>query len=375
MIAPRLVFFSGGTALRDFCQLLAVENPNTIHIITTFDSGGSTAQLRKSFAIPAIGDIRNRLLALADPRLVPREVIALMNMRFGANSSEARQEILEFAHSTAPVWKNIPADYKSVLVRCLNLFIEKLPSTFDAAGANMGNIMLVGAYLHFNRDFSTLLNFFHNFLHTRGMIRPIVDSNLHLAAQLENGQTIIGQHLFKNLPSPVKSLFLTVHESVRTLNADHTPADCHPSIAADVSEFIRDGDAIVYPMGSFYSSLIANLVPHGVGKAIGQNQGKKIFIPNSGRDPELAGMDIAEQAQLLLSILRKDSRGGENFLQYILIDSKHGRYPGGYTKAIADKLTAMGIQIVDQDIVIETDPSKHATAPLYRSIMTILTGL
>ena len=36
----------------------------TIHFITPFDSGGSSAQLRKEFNTIAIGDYRNRLIAL-----------------------------------------------------------------------------------------------------------------------------------------------------------------------------------------------------------------------------------------------------------------------------------------------------------------------
>jgi 2-phospho-L-lactate transferase/gluconeogenesis factor (CofD/UPF0052 family) len=39
---------------------------NSVHLITAFDSGGSSAQLRRAFGMPAIGDLRSRIVALAD---------------------------------------------------------------------------------------------------------------------------------------------------------------------------------------------------------------------------------------------------------------------------------------------------------------------
>ena len=63
---PRPLFFSGGTALRRLSQELVHYTHNSVHIITPFDSGGSSAKLRRAFHMPAVGDLRNRLLALAD---------------------------------------------------------------------------------------------------------------------------------------------------------------------------------------------------------------------------------------------------------------------------------------------------------------------
>ncbi|MGE4294032.1 MAG: 2-phospho-L-lactate transferase CofD family protein, partial [Desulfovibrio sp.] len=68
-LGPRVLFFSGGTALRDTSAELVRYTHNSVHIITPFDSGGSSAILRKAFDMPAVGDIRNRLMALADTSL------------------------------------------------------------------------------------------------------------------------------------------------------------------------------------------------------------------------------------------------------------------------------------------------------------------
>lgn len=57
---PKILFFSGGSALRDVSSVLKNYTHHSIHLITPFDSGGSTAEIRKAYKIPAVGDLRNR---------------------------------------------------------------------------------------------------------------------------------------------------------------------------------------------------------------------------------------------------------------------------------------------------------------------------
>ena len=59
-LGPRILFFSGGSALRKTRPELVYDTHNTIHIITPVDAGGRSAILRDALAMPAIGDIRNR---------------------------------------------------------------------------------------------------------------------------------------------------------------------------------------------------------------------------------------------------------------------------------------------------------------------------
>ena len=42
-LGPRLLFFSGGSALRELAEILVEYTHNSIHCITPFDSGGSSA--------------------------------------------------------------------------------------------------------------------------------------------------------------------------------------------------------------------------------------------------------------------------------------------------------------------------------------------
>jgi len=64
---PRPLFFSGGSALRGLSRELVERRVTSRHIVTPFDAGGSSAELRRVLRMPAVGDLRNRLLSLADP--------------------------------------------------------------------------------------------------------------------------------------------------------------------------------------------------------------------------------------------------------------------------------------------------------------------
>jgi len=57
-LGPRILFFSGGSALTGLCRILKNYTHNSIHLVTPFDSGGSSAELRQAFAMPSIGDLR-----------------------------------------------------------------------------------------------------------------------------------------------------------------------------------------------------------------------------------------------------------------------------------------------------------------------------
>lgn len=357
----KIIFFSGGTALRRLARELATRLPNTAHLVTTFDSGGSSGILRRTLAIPAVGDIRNRLLSLADRSFATREIIDLCDFRIPTNISleEARARLLNYANLSRERWRAIPVCARDVLSRCLRYFFQRMPRDFDARGANMGNLFIAGAYLEFNRDFIPAINIFANVLRARGTVLPITSANLHLGARLKDGSIIVGQRLFKKLPAPVASLFLTVHESAASLERE--PIDCFPAVFPESEDHIRRAKVIVYPMGSFYSSIVANLVPQGVGSAVAETDAAKIFIPNTGHDPELQGLSIPEQAEVILKTLRRNApeTPAEKLLGHVLIDKKRGVYPGSFTARMEEKLREMGVRVIDWEMIYENEPDKH----------------
>ena len=104
-------------------------------------------------------------------------------------------------------------------------------------------------------------------------------------------------------------------------------------------------------MGSFYSSIVANLLPRGVGRAVAGARGPRVYVPNLGHDPESLGLDVFDAASRLVHFLQRDVRGEVNpseLLHYVLVDSNNGAYPASTG---LDRFEKLGIRIVDRELV------------------------
>lgn len=361
----RPLFFSGGTALRETSRALARHTRHSVHLLTTFDSGGSSAALRRAFAMPAVGDIRNRLVALADDGAVPPAALEFFTRRLPpeGDADELRARLAALGTAGHPVWRGMPEAYARPFRLHLGWFLRRMPPAFEPRLASLGNLLLAGGYLRHKRDLTPPIALFSRLLAVRGTVLPTVEESLHLAAELEDGSRVVGQHHFKSLPSPVARLLLTVHEPDRGTDAGASGAStpCRPRLSAMAAEYLRTADAICYPMGSFYSSVLANLLPSGVGRAVAARACPKIFIPNTGTDAELCGLGVAGQVAVLLRTLRQDAPGArtDELLHLVLVDSRHGRYAGGLGPETRRELEAMGVRLEDRDMIPEAEPRRH----------------
>jgi len=373
----RLVFFTGGTALRDLSHCLSQYTRNSIHLVTPFDSGGSSAVLRQAFAMPAVGDIRNRLLALADREQVPQQVLNFCACRLPAAGDAAamRLSLRRMGRAEHSIWQDMPDEYAVPLRRHLTFFLERMPSDFDPCLASLGNLVLAGGYLHHKRDFRPILALMSRLLHVRGIVCPIVDESLHLAAELADGSIIAGQHRFKSLTQSVQRLFLTVHEPERSRPVNVMPSmtSCRPPLSSDAAAWLRAPAAICYPMGSFYTSVLANLLPQGVGRAVATADCPKIFIPNSGRDAELCGLSLPGQVSMLLRLLREDAphASAADLLHWVVIDSRNGQYQGGVGPEVRRALLDLGVRLLECDMVCAGDPQRHAPEPVVSVLLQL----
>lgn len=385
-LGPRLVFFTGGTALRGLSRELTGYTHNSVHLVTPFDSGGSSAALRRAFAMPAVGDIRNRMLALADSGTVPARVLEFCAERLpeknsnNADAASLRRDLQSMGAAAHAVWKDIPPLFADALRLHLNFFLQRMPEDFDPFRACLGNLVLAGGYLHHKRAFGPVLAFFSILLQARGIVLPIVNESLHLGAELEDGSVVIGQHYFRSLNKPVRRLFLTVHEPDRARFSALAPSPeqtpCRPPLAPAAVTYLRSAGAICYPMGSFYTSVLANLLPQGVGRNVSAAQCPKIFIPNSGTDVELHGLTVAGQAAMILRHLREDAPDmpTENLLHYVLVDSRNGRYEGSLGKDERNALADLGVRLVEKPLVSENDPQTHVPELTAKALLELVPG-
>lgn len=357
-LGPRILFFSGGSALKKFSQYIIRYTHNSIHLITSFDSGGSSAEIRKAFKMLSIGDIRNRLMALADQSVRGNaEVYRLFAFRFPKNKSHEKllYQLNEMIASRNSLIRSIHNPLRKIIRNHLRDFKRQMPDDFDLRGANIGNLILAAGYLNNEKQIDPVIFLFSKLVEVRGVVRPIVGKDLHLVAELEDGSAVFGQHaITAKEVDPLNQKITRIHLS--TSNKDIKIADTE--IRQKIKKLILKAELICFPCGSFYSSLIANLLPKGVGKTIQANHCPKIYIPNLGLDPEQHNMAVDESVEILLDYLKSDiskKADIQTLLNFILIDSENGYYPGGCN---LKKLRKTGVCIIDTNLVSASDKTK-----------------
>ncbi|MDD2966206.1 MAG: GAK system CofD-like protein [Desulfovibrionaceae bacterium] len=362
----RIAFFTGGTAVRAVSQALVPYTSHAAHLITTFDSGGSTAALRHAFAMLAVGDLRNRLLALADRNIVPPCVLEACALRLPAQGDAAalRALLQSYAQAESPLWQGMPPAFATPLRTWLEAFVDAMPSNFEPHVAILGNLILAGGYLRNGRRIMPVLRALSEVLHVRGQVLPIVYESLHLAAELADGTVLVGQHKFCHLGQPVRRLFLTTCQP----DSPEPVREAHPPLAPAAAATLAAADAICYPMGSFYTSVVANLLPQGVTRAIEHNPCPKFYIANTGFDAEQCGHSVAERVRVIVETLRRQwpDLPAARLLHTVLIDTAHGEYPCGID---AEGIAAQGVALCDMPLVDPAAPQRHDPELTARAIM------
>ncbi len=352
-LGPRVLFFSGGTALRGLSQKILQYTHNSIHLITPFDSGGSSAQLRKTFHMLAVGDLRNRLMALADRSVTGNpEIFDLFTYRFpkDAEPADLRERMMFMLRGKDQLVHNIPDPMRKLIRSHLSFFFERMPDNFDLRGASIGNLILAGGFFNFKRHIDPVIYLFSKLVEAKGVVRPVISADLHLVTELADGTTLIGQHLIsgKEVPPlkvPIKNVYLSA--------SVEEPIPTRAPIRGKVDEYIKGAELICYPMGSFYSSVVANLLPQGVGQAISETECPKVFIPNTTADPEQVGMSLYESVRRLLEYLERGCKSDparDRLLNFVLIDSKRGGYPKPLD---LNKIKRFGVEVLDLDLITD----------------------
>ncbi len=370
---PRILFFSGGTALRSAAHELTHFTHNTIHLITPFDSGGSSAVLRKAFDMPAVGDLRARIMALADDHVRGNpEICTLFAYRLARDASlrSLRAELETLTRGVHPLLKQVPEPMRVTIQEHLTWFARQMPDDFFLGGASIGNLVLAGGYLAQRCRIYPVIGLFSRMVRARGIVRPVTDIPAHLAVRLASGEVIVGQHRFtgkelEEIHSPIMDIWLTAHE--------HSQEPMTLAIAAHTTRYIQSAESICYPVGSFYSSLLANLLPQGVGRAVAKARCPKIFIPNLGKDPELAGHTLQDQVNQLLRLLLRDAPHASpcDVLTHMLVDGERGSYAGGIPYEWLEK---MGVCVCHAPLVTEKSALADARL-LSRGILQLVKNI
>jgi CofD-related protein of GAK system len=243
-----------------------------------------------------------------------------------------------------------------------------MPASFDLRGASVGNLVLVGGYLNNDRDIDAVVFLFSKLVAVLGIVRPMTDVALHLEAKLEDGTRVLGQHrLTGKQVGPITSRV----EELRLVRDLEDPQPASVAISGKVRSFIEQAEVICYPMGSFWSSIVANLLPGGVGSAICASESPKVYIPNAGRDPEERGMAVHDCLEVLHRCVRAD--GGNDVslrdaVNFVLVDSKNADYGD---RLDLDRIRKMGVDIIDTPLVTEESRPLLGSYPLAEILLSL----
>jgi CofD-related protein of GAK system len=300
--------------------------------------------------MPAVGDLRNRLMALADRTVLGNpEIYELFAFRFPEDGApdDLREWLDRMVQGADPQVRAIPEPLRSIVRRHIGFFREAMPERFDLRGAAIGNLVLAGGYLNQGRELDPVLYLFSQLVEVRGVVRPVVDEDIHLVARLADGREVVGQHLMTGrevppLDCPIERVFLS---RSRTKAKEH-----RPRIPEGVDHLIRSADLICYPIGSYYTSMIATLLPAGVSDAIAETDVPKVYVPNPGHDPEEVGMGIVEKVATLQRYLLEGaarSPKAERLLQFVLLDAK----AMALSPTMLQRVRRLGVEVVDVPLV------------------------
>ncbi|CAA9526176.1 MAG: FIG002813: LPPG:FO 2-phospho-L-lactate transferase like, CofD-like [uncultured Thermomicrobiales bacterium] len=219
-VRPELnvVTLGGGTGLSTLLRGLKHCDAGLTAIVTVADDGGSTGRIREEFNMPAPGDIRNCIVALADAEST---VGRLFQYRFDQEGSQLD------GHSFG------------------NLFITALTQvtgSFEQAVIESGRVLAV-----------------------RGRVLPSTLANVRLSAELIDGSVVHGESSIAHKQAPIKRVFLE----------PDAPDGYEPAFTA-----IINADLIVLGPGSLYTSVLPNLLVGGVVEAIRWSRGTVVYVCN-----------------------------------------------------------------------------------------------
>ena len=346
-LGPCVLFFSGGTALNPLSRRLTDYTHNSIHLVTPFDSGGSSARLRDAFRMPSVGDMRSRLMALADHTVTGHpEIYDLFVYRFpkDADNADLRRRLEAMVVGDDTLVAAIPDPMRKLIRNHLRFFRNEMPTDFDLRGASIGNLILAGGYLNNERHIDPVVFMFSKLVEVLGTVRTVVNADLHLVAELAGGRRVIGQREITGKETPalnerIERLYLTDAEG----SGEPTPV----SIRQRSRDLIARAELICYPIGSFFSSVVANLLPEGVAESIAANPCPKVYVPNMGDDPEQYGLSVADCVKRLIEVLGPPE-DVQQVLRFVVVDSRRGHYPAGLS---LDDLRRLGVGVIDADLV------------------------
>jgi uncharacterized cofD-like protein len=237
---PKIAALGGGHGLSTLLRGLKEHTSNLTAIVTVADDGGSSGKLRNQLGLPAVGDIRNCLVALADAE---PQMSALFQYRFPGEAGPT-----------------------------------------SLAGHAIGNLLIAAMTAVEDGDFEEGVRRMNRVLAVRGQVVPATATPVVLHAALRDGSFVEGQSRIARM-SGIDRVWLSP-EDVRA---------CQDALAA-----IAEADVIVIGPGSLFTSLLPSLLLPDIRQALADSAALRIYVCNvATQTGETDGFDLADHVEAL----------------------------------------------------------------------------
>ena len=309
---PHIVVIGGGTGLHTLLRGLKQYTSNITAVVTVFDSGGSSGQLRDELGVLPPGDIRNCLVALSEKESL---MTKLFQYRFKNGSLQ---------------------------------------------GHSFGNLFIT-AMSEVSGDFPKAVEKSSEILAIRGKVLPSSTDDVVLCAQLQNKILIKGENNISKSKDRIENIFIQ-------------PSSVLPLQETILA--IREADAIILGPGSLYTSVICNLLVKNIPEAICQSRALKIYICNvmtqtGETDHFTASMHLEE----LIKYLHQNCVDYALFNKSILSKKIAAKYQKEGAYVVKDDLqTKFGnrTKIIRQELLSQHNYARHDSDKVAKLIMEII---
>ncbi len=285
-------------------------------VVTVSDDGGSSGRLRKELNMLPPGDIRNCIVALSEDE-------ALLS----------------------------------------RLFRHRFAKGSGLEGHSFGNLFLA-ALTDITQDFSEAVRLSSEILVTRGHIHPATTSNIELEALMEDRTRVRGETKITASKVRIHELFLIPP------NVDPLP---------QTLDAIARADIISIGPGSLFTSLIPNLLVHGISDAIVNSPATKVYICNlMTQANESLGLTAGDHIRAL------NGHARQQIFNYALInrtpisDDLKAKYAlEGACQIVADldAIEALGVIPVLGDYLEEDGVARHNTARVASDLVQLASAV
>ncbi|MCO5572813.1 hypothetical protein L7F22_026572 [Adiantum nelumboides] len=246
---------------------------------------------------------------------------------------------------------------------------------FCFSNGSIGNFFFAGARIFFQSLDAAIFLFSRvSQIPINSFVLPAICTNdrLTLGCELQDGTIIRGQNeishpssssthserfpqcalqLSSKLPASIKRIFYMSSEGTNLLH------EVFPAVNPTVLEHLKQAQAIIYGMGSLFTSICPSLVLYGVGEVIADQTCLKILILNSTHDRESYGMSASDFVVSICNALNRkhgDSQKSLNFpatayINCMLVPK------GGAIRVDMEKLLSLGVNKVVTVGVIKDD--------------------